>query len=49
MSEDKKRAAPRWRGDWSVFWILGGFVLTYFIYIPTTRDEYIPFPGYSVW
>ncbi len=34
MNKDKKKAAFRWGGDWTVLWVLGGFVLAYFVFIP---------------
>ncbi len=43
MSKRKKKVSFRWWGDWTVLWILGGFVLTYFIYIPITGDKVHPF------
>ncbi|MBU2608380.1 MAG: hypothetical protein KKF26_03605 [Chloroflexi bacterium] len=42
MRKDKKKADFRWWGDWSVLWILGGFALTYFVYIPVTGDKVHP-------
>lgn len=33
MGKEKKRAAIRWWGDWTVLWVIGGLVLTYFVFI----------------
>ncbi len=34
MSKGKKKAAFRWGSDWTILWVLGGFGLAYFIFIP---------------
>jgi len=34
MSKGKKKTAFRWWSDWTVLWILGGFILAYFVFIP---------------
>jgi len=34
MSKGKKKAVFRWWSDWTVLWIIGGFVLAYFVLIP---------------
>ncbi len=33
MRKGKKKAAFRWGSEWTVLWILGGFVLTYFAFV----------------
>ncbi len=33
MGKGKNRAAIRWWGDWTVLWVIGGLVLTYFVFI----------------
>ncbi len=42
MRRNKKKATFRWGGDWIVVWVLGGFALTYFAYIPITGDKVHP-------
>ncbi len=43
MGKDKKKAAFKWGGgDWMILWVLGGFVLAYFVYIPITGDKVHP-------
>lgn len=34
MNKSKKKVAFKWWGDWTLLWVLGGFVLAYFIFIP---------------
>ena len=34
VSTGKKQVPFRWWGDWTVLWILGGFGLTYLIFVP---------------
>ncbi|MCH8864754.1 MAG: hypothetical protein IIB13_05275 [Chloroflexi bacterium] len=33
MGKEKKKAAIRWWSDWTVLWVIGGLVLTYFVFI----------------
>ncbi len=42
MVKDKKRFGLSWWSDWTLLWIFGGFILTYFIYIPVTGDRVHP-------
>ena len=42
MRKSKKKAAFRWWRDWTLLWIIGGFVLAYFVYIPITGDKVHP-------
>jgi hypothetical protein len=34
VSKDKKKVAFKWGGDWTVLWILSGFVAAYFVFVP---------------
>ncbi len=42
MSKGKKKVGFRWWSDWTILWIIGGFVLAYFVYIPITGDKVHP-------
>ena len=33
VSKGKKKVTFRWLGDWTIVWVIGGFALTYFIFV----------------
>lgn len=34
VSRGKKKATFRWSSEWTLLWVLGGFGLSYFVFIP---------------
>ena len=39
MSKHRRKNAFRLASEWTILWILGGFILAYFVYIPVTGDK----------
>ncbi len=41
-TRSKKKATFRWVSEWTVLWVIGGFVLAYFVAIIITGDKAHP-------
>lgn len=39
MVKRKANRSLKLASEWTIFWLLGGFVVAYFAYIPVTGDE----------